>query len=154
MRKKSVLALFALASLPLLALVASACGGDDDDSATATSSASGEITAVIFLDNAGLHDIDEAINDTKEVPANARTSVLKAAAVLRNTDWPADHEADAESLAKTMVELAEALQAEPVDMAKAGELAAKVHDDAHDFTSAIWNELYEAADLPVAGGHG
>lgn len=152
MRKK-FLASFALASVSALALVASACGDDDADASDDTgasgsaSSVTSQMFAIQFIDTAGLHGIDEAINDEKTVPATARTSVLKSAAVLRNTEWPEELSAPADALANTMVEFAEVLNADPVDMAKAGEMAAKVHDDAHDLSHDAWAHFYEEAGV-------
>lgn len=110
---------------------------------------SGVIAGVAYLDAAGLHDIDESINTNKTVPATARTVALKSAAVVRNTEWPSANKTAARNLADTMVALAEELDKENVDMAKAGELAHKMHEEAHDFTDAVWNELYGKVNLPV-----
>lgn len=160
MRKK-FLASFALASVSALALVASACGDDDADasgdtgSSGSTTSVTSRMFAVQFIDTIGLHDIDEAINDEKTVPATARTSVLKSAAVLRNTEWPEEFSASADALADTMVEFADVLNADPVDMTKAAELATKVHDDAHDFSHDAWAHFYEEAGVETGGdSHG
>lgn len=151
MRKKSILASLALASVSAIALVASACGDDDAeataDSGGATSSISGQMFAIQFIDTIGLHDIDVALNDEKTVPPTARTSVLKSASVLRNTEWAGELSASADALADSMVEFAEVLHADPVDMAKAGELAGKVHDDAHDLSHDAWSHFHGEAGV-------
>lgn len=153
MHRKLIGALGAVTALSIIAFGASACGDDDADAeAASTSSTQSVALGASYLDKAGLHDIDESINTDKKVPSTARTVMLQAAAVVRTTDWPSGEDAAAKSLGDTMEQLADVLGKDPVDMAKAGELAAKVHDDAHDFTHEIWNHVYEEADLPVAGG--
>jgi hypothetical protein len=139
---------------PLVLLAAAACGGDDNGDEQHGASYEGVISAVTFTSSAGLHDIDEAINDDRTVPATARTAALRAQAVLKLTQWPADLRAEAEALAATLGELAEALDAEPVDMAAAGRLAKKAHDDEHEFSAKVWRYLYEAAGIEAGAGHG
>ncbi len=141
--------LLSAAAIPVLALSLAACS----DSEPAASPESGQVAAVTYLDSAGLHDIDESINDKKEIPATARATALKSAAVLRSTDWPEDKEDAARALSDTMAALAEELDKDNPDLAKAGELAKKAHDESHDFTAEVWDHLYEHADLPV-GEHG
>lgn len=144
-RAAGLLAVLALVS----ALLAAACGGDDAGGGDAAI-----INAITVLDTAGLHDIDEAINDQQTVPANARTVARKLQAVVLLTEWPDDLADDAEALAGTLGELAAALDADPVDMARAGQLAAKAHDDEHDFSHAVWEHLYgEAGIAGEADGH-
>lgn len=110
---------------------------------------SGVIAGVAYLDAAGLHEIDESINNNKTVPATARTVALKSAAVIRNTEWPTENKTAARNVADTMVALAEELDKENIDMVKAGELAKKMHEDSHEFAEEVWNVLYGKANLPV-----
>jgi hypothetical protein len=121
-----------------------ACGSGDSSSQEAE-----VISAITILDNAGLHGIDESINEEEEIPANARTVALKLQTVLELTSWPSDLEDSAESLAGTMGEFAAALDGENPDMAQAGELAARAHDEEHDFSGETWAWLYEEAGVEV-----
>jgi hypothetical protein len=128
-----------------------ACGSDDSSSQEAE-----VISAINILDSAGLHGIDESINEEQEIPANARTVALKLQTVLELTSWPSDLEDSAESLAGTMGEFAAALEGENPDIAQAGELAARAHDEEHDFSGETWAWLYEEAGVEVEpeGDHG
>lgn len=145
--------LLPIAAAILLASAAafSACGDDGDDASGASSSHSALISAITFLDNAGLHDIDVAINEEQSVPADARTVMLRGATVLRLAEWPEDMASSAETLADTMQELAEVLNGDPIDTAKAGELAAKVHDDEHSLSHDVWAHLQSEAGIESAG---
>lgn len=155
MPRTSWLAIMAVAAITSLAvLAAAACGGDDNGDEQHGAPYEGVISAVTFTSSAGLHGIDEAINDNRTIPATARTAALRAQAVLRLTQWPAELRAEAEALAATLGELAEALDADPVDMAAAGALAKKAHDDEHEFSAKVWRYLYEAAGIEAGAGHG
>lgn len=155
MSRHTRLATPALAVVALLALfAAAACGGEDDSENAHAASLEGVIAAVTFTSSAGLHDIDDAINLEGTVPATARTAALRAQTVLKLTQWPDALRADAEALAATLGELAEALDAEQVDMASAGALAKKAHDDEHAFSAKVWRYLYEEAGVSGGEGHG
>ena len=114
------------------------------------------ISAINIIDNAGLHDIDVSINEEDEIPADARTVALRLQAVLELTEWPGDLEDSAEALGQTFAELAAVLDGEDPDMEQAGELAAKAHDEGHDFSQDVWSYLQEEAGIePAEGGdHG
>ena len=134
------------AALALVALVVGGCG----DRFEKGGSREGEIASALdFLDKAGLHDIDDSINEKKEVPATARTTALHLQSVTKLTDWPGDNDLDerGEALARTLGELAAALEADQPDLARAGELAAKAHDDAHDFSHDVWEWLMDEAGI-------
>ncbi len=121
-----------------------ACGSDDGGSPEAE-----VISAINILDNAGLHGIDESINEDEEIPANARTVALHLQAVVELTSWPAAVEDEADELAQTFADLAAALDGENPDMARAGELATQAHDDEHDFSHDTWSWLQEKAGIEV-----
>jgi hypothetical protein len=108
------------------------------------------ISAINILDNAGLHDIDVSINEEDEIPADARTVALHLQAVVQLTEWPSDLEDDAEALGQTFADLAAALEGEDPDMEQAGALAAKAHDDGHDFSGDVWAYLQEEAGIETA----
>lgn len=135
------LAILAVASVSL----AIACSGDDTSPAEVD-----VVSAITTLDNAGLHAIDESINDSQEVPADARTTALRMAAVTRLADWPDEFEESADQLANTFSELAAALDSDSPDLARAGELARRAHDEQHDLSGDIWTWLQEEAGIEVA----
>lgn len=154
-RKNLLVPLFALLAL-VGAFTLIACGDDDDD--VDGDDHDGDhaevIAAINFLSNAGLHDIDESINDDGEIPANARTVAQRAEAVTRLTDWPDDLQASADALAQVFADMAVALDGEAPDMAAAGDAAANAHDAEHDFSADVWAHLYAEAGIEGAGeGH-
>ena len=134
-----------LAALLILPLAA-ACGGDDSDDAHAGDTAA-VLAAVTFLDGAGYHAIDDAINKDRTVPATARATALKGQAVVRATSWPAELKPKADALAGILGELAAALEGDSPDLAKAGAAAKKAHDAQHEFSDAAWGWLYEKAGV-------
>ena len=134
-----------LAALLILPLAA-ACGGDDSDDAHAGDTAA-VLAAVTFLDGAGYHAIDDAINKDRTVPAAARSAALKGQAVLKATAWPAELQPKADALAGILGELAAALEGDSPDLAKAGAVAKKAHDAQHEFSDAAWGWLYEKAGV-------
>jgi hypothetical protein len=136
------------------ALVLGACGDDDDDHGGSNGAANNSqvMQTVIFLDTAGLHGIDVSINEDGEVPANARTVMLKGATAIKLTTWPEEQKVAADALAATMEECAEVLNGDPVDLAKAGELAAQAHDEGHDLSHDVWAHLQAEAGVGGEGG--
>jgi hypothetical protein len=139
--KVAALALAAALLVPL----AAACS-DDDKGAEGTDTAA-VLAAVTFLDSAGYHDIDDAINKEKTVPATARTKALKGEAVLKATAWPSELKPKADALATILGELAAALEGDAPDLAKAGQAATKAHDAQHEFSDEAWAWLYEKAGV-------
>uniref|UniRef100_UPI002ADD80F2 hypothetical protein n=1 Tax=Tepidiforma sp. TaxID=2682230 RepID=UPI002ADD80F2 len=151
-RPRSALLLAVLGILAAAGLALSACKGDDE--AGSGSQTAAVLAAVTFLDAAGYHGIDEAINNEKTVPATARSVALKGQAVVKSTGWPAELEPQANALAGILGELAAALEGESPDLAKAGAAAAKAHDAQHEFSDAAWAWLFEQAGIAPPGGHG
>lgn len=134
----------ACGALVVVAVLAAACGGQWREGG----SREGEVAAAIdFLDKGGLHGMDESINTRKEVPANARATLLHLQAVTKLTDWPGDFDDAAEDLARTFGELAALLESDNPDLAKAGELAKKAHDDQHDFSHDVWEWLMDESEI-------
>ena len=133
-----------LAALLILPLAA-ACGDDSDDAHGGDTAA--VLAAVTFLDSAGYHGIDDAINKDRTVPATARATALKGQAVVRATSWPAELKPKADALAGILGELAAALEGDSPDLAKAGAAANKAHDAQHEFSEAAWGWLYEKAGV-------
>ncbi|WP_322819726.1 hypothetical protein [Tepidiforma sp.] len=140
------------AAAALLLPLAAACGDDSQTDSTADSAA--VLSAVTFLDTAGYHAIDDAINKEKTIPATARTAALKGQAVVKATAWPAELQTKADALAAILGDLAAALDGDSPDLAKAGAAAAKAHDAQHEFSDAAWSWLYEKAGVEgPAHGH-
>jgi hypothetical protein len=135
----------AITGLLLVALVAAAC--DDDDGADGGGGDLDVIAAINILDNAGLHGIDESINNETTVPPTARTVAQKLETTVKLTAWPEDLRDEADALAKTFEDLAAVLDSESPDMARAGQLAAQAHDEEHDFSHAVWEHLHEKSGV-------
>ncbi|MEX0781346.1 MAG: hypothetical protein WD557_01765 [Dehalococcoidia bacterium] len=132
------------------AALSGACGSDDG-----ASQESEVLSAISILDGAGLHGIDESINEENEIPADARTVALHMQALVELTQWPSDVEDAADGLAQAFEDFAAALDGDSPDMARAGELAAKAHDEQHDLSHDVWAWLQEEAGIDVqeSGDH-
>lgn len=152
-QKALLLPLFAMLALAGAFFVA-ACGDDDDDGGAAEGHGSTDsvLNAILYLDSAGLHGIDESINDEGEIPANAQTIARKAETVTRLTEWPEDLQASADTLADVFATMVAALEGEEPDMAAAGEAAKSAHDVEHDFSAEVWEYLYHEAGVEAGGG--
>ena len=139
-----------LAALLLaVGIFASACSDDSGGGGNAE-----VINAINIMDKAGLHDIDESINNDKEIPANALTVARQVRAVIALTEWPDDLQSQADALEKIFEEFETVLAAEQPDMAKAAESSKKAHDAEHDFSHDVWAHLYEEAGISTEGGDG
>jgi hypothetical protein len=101
--------------------------------------------AQYFMDTAGFHGMDVALNDTGVVEPAYLSTVNRVNKVMRATPWPADLHEQAEAFQGLLSELAEALDAD--DAAAAADLAASVHEAQHDLSHAI-------DELLGVGGHG
>lgn len=130
------------------ALTVSSCAGDSSSDSIDT------VAAISFIDNAGLHAIDTSINQDKTVPADAQAKAVKLETVAAGADWPEELDDEAKAVEAAFRELAEALDSDTPDMAKAGAAAKKAHDTAHDFSGLVWNHLREEAGLKVEEGAG
>lgn len=136
------------------AILLTSCNGDDDDNGNSGggSSTQGVLQAILYLDGAGLHGIDDSINEDGEIPADAVTVARKAETVTRLTEWPEELKSSADALAQIFADMAATLDSETPDMDAAGEVAARAHDAEHDFSHDVWAHLY--AEAGVAGGGG
>lgn len=147
MRSAHNFPLLAIFSGLLLAgtLLAASCRDDDSSGGDAQ-----VLNAINILDNAGLHDIDDAINEDRQIPANARTTVQRLQALTNLTEWPtSDLESQADALEKIFKEFAAALDGENPDMARAGEASTRAHDAEHEFSHDVWEYLYEKGGVEV-----
>ncbi|HMO53008.1 MAG TPA: hypothetical protein PJ994_00760 [Tepidiformaceae bacterium] len=153
-RRRTLLAAIALVALTGGALFA-ACGDDDDDDNghSGSNAQNAEVlNAILFLSGAGLHGIDDSINDEGVVPANARLVAQRAEAVTRITNWPDDIKPQAAALADIFKEMAAALEGDSPDVAAAGAAAKRAHDAEHDFSNLVWDHLFHEAGVESSGG--
>lgn len=108
------------------------------------------MSAIAYMDAAGLHEIDESVK-ANTIPGNAQSTAEKLQAVALLTDWPTgDLDKMATNLAKIFGDMSAALEGEKPDMARVSEAVRKAHDAEHDFSHEVWNHLYKEAGL---GGH-
>ena len=149
MSSRTTRALVAFAVIAVLAAVAAAGCGSSGDSDAARDAA--VLNAIGILDGAGLHAIDDSINDDKTIPADARTVALKLQAVTALTEWPKELSTQADALERIFAEMVTALSGDKPDVARAGEAAAKAHDAQHEFSGKVWAHLYEEAGIKVEG---
>lgn len=140
------LVLLAVLALPLLA----AC--DDNDGKASGPDNGALISAIVTLDNAGFHGMDDSINKENQIPANARSVSLKMQAVTGLTEWPDDSKATADQLEDLLSQFAAELDKDNPDMATAGDLAKKVHDVQHDLSHDVWAYLQQQAGVSGGGG--
>lgn len=150
MLRKRLLGVAMAATVALTAAAFAGCGSDDSGGTTDAD----VLASIQILDKAGLHDIDVSINETKEVPATAQTTARHMETLLKLTKWPTDAlDKEADTLAATLKELAAAVDAgDKSDLAKAGELAGKAHDQQHEFSGNVWTYLQKQAGTNPAGG--
>jgi len=126
------------------ALFATACGDDDGGDASASASV---ISAITILDQAGLHDIDTAINQDGKVPDTARTTALHMQAIVVLTKWPQAARPDASKVAQALGDLAKALDSATPDLKAAGAAAHAAHESAHDLSHTVWAGLQKQAGI-------
>ncbi len=145
---------FALLATGILAIAAFAACGDDGAGAGATAADTGTIVnAVIALDRAGLHEIDESIREGK-VPPTAHFTALQLQTLVLLTPWPEHLRPQAETLAGLLGDMAGAVDNEPVVLPEAQEASRKAHVAHHEFSVLVWEELYRQAGLTAdAEGH-
>ena len=137
-----------LVATAAVAVAVSSCGGDDAADGIDT------LAAISFIDGAGLHAIDTSINETKTIPADAQAKAVKLESVAAGAQWPDELEDEAEAVETAFRELAEVLDSDTPDMAKAGAAAKNAHETAHDFSGLVWNHIREEAGLEVEEGSG
>ncbi len=143
---------FALLATGILAIAAFAACGDDGADVTAADTGT-VVNAVIALDRAGLHEIDESIREGK-VPPTAHTTAVQMQTLVALTPWPEHLRSQADALAAILGEFAAALDADEVVLPEAQEASRKAHVAHHEFSVLVWEELYRQAGLTAAAeGH-
>jgi hypothetical protein len=157
--------LAALGAVALLGAFAWACtSSDTDDLQAQVDDLTAQVTllqesqqqtqmmaALYILNNAGLHDLDTAVNETGEVPAGASGSVDRALLAVALTDWPDDLKASATDMQDKLEALATSLDG--TDTAAIGQAATDAHDTQHEFSDEATAMLDESAGLAAEGGH-
>lgn len=89
-------------------------------------------TAVYLLDDAGLHGLDERLNNEGVIEASDAGRVARVARLLRSVDWPAELAEDAAALTDTLDQLATALRED--DLEAGAPLATQAHEEQHDLS--------------------
>jgi hypothetical protein len=102
-------------------------------------------TAVYLLDNAGLHGLDERLNNEGVIQPGDAGRVARIARVLSSVDWPPALAEDAAALTDTLHQLASALRED--DLETAASLATVAHEDQHAFSHEAEHWLSEVTVL-------
>ena len=154
-------AVIAVALVSLLAVAATvvACDEEADSEDSASQESIGQLDARVqynemmvywlSIGDAGLHDMDEGLNDTGAIESDYIPNTRKAVRLFAVTDWPDDMQADAAALEATAVELLQALSDD--DGEAAAPLAAELHDAEHEFSETVQADLFGGLP-PDAGG--
>lgn len=94
--------------------------------------------ATYQMDNAGLHDLDEA-TAAGRIPAGALGKVRRTRIVAQATQWPESIQPKINEFVEHAMKLEDALKAE--DARAAAPDAAEVHDLGHEISDAAYNWL-------------
>ena len=89
-------------------------------------------TAVYLLDDAGLHGLDERLNNEGVIEASDAGRVARVARLLSSVDWPTPLADEAAALTDTLRQLASALRDD--DLETAAPLATIAHEVQHAFS--------------------
>jgi hypothetical protein len=164
------LALLVAGLIVALAAVAAACDDNNSDNANAANGGNNPsnetvaaleermqrnemMYAIILIDGLGLHGMDEEIaaGELQFYHTPATRTLIR---LLALTDWSDELQADAEALREEAIALLTALR--DGDAEAAAPHAHEVHEDAHDFSDAVWEVLagHIPADEGGPAGHG
>lgn len=108
------------------------------------------VSAVWVLDNSGLHDLDDALDSGKDLPAGALGRVQHAQLIAGATAWPISLQDSASQLTRELTRLRTALEAG--DMNGAMIPAHDAHELGHDLSSRAYTWLAAQANLVAPGG--
>jgi hypothetical protein len=137
-------------TMATVVLTASPVGADQAENAYMVAQKAQVAATTFQLDQSGLHDIDVAATEGTIVPG-ALGAVRRARIATQATAWPDGLKPMADRLVTDMKTLEEAIRTE--DASKVSEPAKKVHDVAHDLSSAVYTWL-ETGQAPEGGqGH-
>ena len=110
----------------------------------AEASANEVVTAIYLLDTAGLHALDERLNQEKVINAGDSGNVARVAGLLASVVWPESLAANATTLIDLLNSLSTALEND--DVATAAPLSTQVHEAQHEFSHGVEHWL---ADMPA-----
>lgn len=138
--------------LVLSGLAFAACSAESDEEADARA----VLHAMMLLDNAGLHGLDDSVNVDGEIPSSAGGTMVELQTVIGLTPWPSEFEDSATALSETFGRAASLLAGESPNMTEVGAALAAAHDEEHDFSHEVWHWLQEQAgvEAPVAAEPG
>jgi hypothetical protein len=97
--------------------------------------------ATYLMDTAGFHGIDERLNGEGVIDPGDAGVVNRVNGVLAATAWPAELQAQVETLKATLSQYAEALSGDDVEAAKP--LATQAHEQQHELSHAVEHWLGE-----------
>ena len=100
--------------------------------------------AQYVMDNAGFHEIAEALAETKQVDPQYLSAVNRARAVLASAPWPEELAEQGQAFVVLLDDLAHALEAD--DGEAAAELADQTHEAQHELSHALADWLGAAGD--------
>lgn len=140
-RRVTIPALFGTLALGGLAFAGCSESADEDAEARAV------YYAVLTLDNAGLHGMDESVNEDGEIPSGALSTMLELQTVIGLTPWPEEFEDDAEALSGTFGKAAGLLAVESPNLADVGAALTAAHDEEHEFAHGVWEWLHAEAGV-------
>jgi hypothetical protein len=109
-------------------------------------------TTVYLLDTAGLHAMDESINQENTIDPGFPGTVDRIRRLMALTAWPEELQEDARALEDTLASFAAALAEDDVEAAKP--LATQVHDQQHELSHAVEGWLSEHGFVAHEEGHG
>jgi uncharacterized protein YoxC len=109
--------------------------GMDEHSAQTSADAFNVAVAQYFLDTAGFHGIDEALNETMTIEASYYSTVSRVRKVIMQITWPEELQEQATAFDDVLGQFAEALEADNAE--EAAPLATQVHEAQHDLSHAI-----------------
>jgi hypothetical protein len=115
--------------------MAAAAGGADEHAAEPAADAFNVAVAQYFMDTAGFHGIDEALNETKTIDASYYSTVSRVRKVIIQITWPEELQEQATAFDDLLGQFAEALEADNAE--EAAPLATQVHEAQHDLSHAI-----------------
>jgi hypothetical protein len=106
--------------------------------------------AVYQMDNAGLHDLDEATHAGR-IPSGALGRVRRVRIVAAAVSWPEEMQAKAREFVEHAMALERALEAE--DAAVAAPDAEAVHDLGHELSNMVYAMLARQAGTTAPDNH-
>jgi hypothetical protein len=136
----------------VLAVAAFALGFIASGNADGGSKESDIISGIAFIDGAGLHEIDESITVSKDIPDDAHARTLEVQTVVKLTDWPDDLDDDAEKLADALGKFAMSIDSDNPNMAEVATLIEGAHSQYHNFSHDVWTWLQDQAGIEAHGG--